>query len=1071
MSSLRPRLSARIAPVAVLCGSVAIAALLVGAAYGPSGEESQRRAAAAAPAQVRIDWRSGAAVRARMSSSEVAAAVGELSLRAAARHVVVQFERPVSGDERAALERAGVVLLLYLGDHAYFAALSPDATDAGAVAALPVARVEAIDPVWKLHPALAYGPVPEYAVIDVEPTGPVVAAYITFHADVSYEQEGMPLVALYGGLVRDTISVVNGLVIELPLVNVAALASEDAVAWMEPPLPAFSEWNDSNRSRTGADQAHSAPYNLTGAGVTVLVYDGGYARASHQDFGGRLTVRDSSGLSGHATHVSGTIGGSGAASGGLREGMAPGVTLQSYGFQYDGTGIFLYSNPGDLQSDYNQAIYTYGADLSNNSIGTNTETNGFPCSIQGDYGVTDQLIDSIVRGSLGAPFRVIWANGNERQGSRCDVEGYGDYYSTAPPATAKNHITVGALNSNNDSMTSFSSWGPTDDGRMKPDISAPGCQSDADFGVTSCYSGSDTQYASLCGTSMASPTVCGLSALLLEDYRAQFGGDDPRNSTLKILWAHTAVDLGNTGPDYQFGYGSVRIVPAIDFMRTGNFREASVDQGGTVAYTIDVSAGTSVLKVTLAWDDVPGTPNVNPALVNDLDLRVLDPSSNQAFPWTLNPTSPSSAAVRTQRNSRDNIEQVLVDNPAAGTWTVEVVGFDVPQGPQPFSVCASPNLSSDGGCPPPAAPTGVSATDGATCVDVTVSWNAVAGAIEYQVFRNTTNNSGSATQIATAPASPYVDAAVAPGSTYFYWIKTVDACGPGGFSTSDSGFAATVPAAPTGVSATDGSSCSAVNVSWNASAGATAYEIWRNTVNDSGTASLIGNDTASPFADSSATPGVTYFYWLRASSVCGGSGFSLSDAGSRATAPGAPTGVSASDGTSCSVVTVSWSAVGGATGYQVWRNTVNNSATATLIGTDTASPYDDGSAAAGTTYYYWVVATNACGGGAFSTPDTGFRSSGSAPPPPTNVSASDRTYCDFVRVTWNASSGATSYEVWRGTSRNSSSASLIGTDTASPFDDLSAVPGTRYYYWVKAKNACGTSGFSNRDAGRRRSCN
>jgi hypothetical protein len=65
-----------------------------------------------------------------------------------------------------------------------------------------------------------------------------------------------------------------------------------------------------------------------------------------------------------------------------------------------------------------------------------------------------------VRGSLGAPFRIVWANGNERQGSRCDVEGYGDYYSTAPPAGAKNHITVGALNSNNDSMTSFSELGP-----------------------------------------------------------------------------------------------------------------------------------------------------------------------------------------------------------------------------------------------------------------------------------------------------------------------------------------------------------------------------------------------------------------------------------------------------------------------------------------------------------------------------------------------------------------------------------------------------------------------------------
>jgi hypothetical protein len=196
---------------------------------------------------------------------------------------------------------------------------------------------------------------------------------------------------------------------------------------------------------------------------------------------------------------------------------------------------------------------------------------------------------------------------------------------------------------------------------------------------------------------MACPTVCGISCLLLEDYRARFPGrPDFRNSTLKILLAHNAVDLGNVGPDNQFGYGSVRIVPAIDFMRGGHFRESSVDQGRTAHYRVTLPARAPRLKVTIAWDDVSGTVNTVPNLVNDLDLRVFSPADVQAFPWTLDPMNPSAPAVRIQRNSRDNIEQVLVDNPQPGDWRIEVLGFNVPIGPQSFSICASPNLAESG---------------------------------------------------------------------------------------------------------------------------------------------------------------------------------------------------------------------------------------------------------------------------------------------------------------------------------------------------------------------------------------
>ncbi|MCH7526920.1 MAG: S8 family serine peptidase, partial [Planctomycetes bacterium] len=632
-----------------------------------------------------------------MSSAQAGQVLRGLVADRGLRHVVVHFSEPAGPRIHRRLEHAGVKLLAYLGDNAFFAAVSESRLHLGRLARVEsLVSAQAIERNFKLHPFFVADTIPDYALVGETPnpvTGvreDVVAAYILFHRDVLLNN-GIGVVQQLGAVVRNRLETVNGLVIELPRSALGPLADRDEVQWIEPPLPKWSEVNDSNRSRTGADVVQEAPYNLDGSGVTVLVYDGGTGRASHQDFGGRLTVRDNSGQSGHATHVAGTIGGSGAASGGLFKGMAPGVTLESYGFERAGGGIFLYQDPGDMEDDYGEAINDFGADVSNNSIGTNTESNGFPCEIQGDYGVTASVIDGIVIGSLGKPFRIVWANGNERQGSRCDVEGFGDYYSTAPPACAKNHITVGALNSNNDGMTGFSSWGPCDDGRIKPDISAPGCQSSGDGGVTSCSGSSDTGYSVACGTSMASPTVCGLAALLIEDYRDQFGGGldgdepvDPRNSTLKALLAHTATDRGNVGPDYQFGYGSVRIQPAVDALRARRSLEREVNHGQSFSATVVVGDGTPELKVTLAWDDVPGTPNVIPSLVHDLDLQVFSPSQVRAFPWTLDPLDPGAPAVRNRDDHINNIEQVLVNNPEPGNWTVEVHGLFIPESPQGF---------------------------------------------------------------------------------------------------------------------------------------------------------------------------------------------------------------------------------------------------------------------------------------------------------------------------------------------------------------------------------------------------
>ena len=727
-----------------------------------------------------ITWHGGAVFTAAQDVAEMELTVAAI-IDAGERHAVVQFERPPEPRDRDALRGAGIRLLRYLGDNAYFAAL-----DAANIAheqwpavghvvrcVLPIRRE------WKLHADFLGGRIPPWAVVDAgkghdpatgargRPTADdhladegfvdgregrgltpadstlprpllaaasrpwrpgregslpeplreregilpqpspekgrlVVAAYVLFHPDVPLDTEARRAVWRHGARIRSVLHAVNGMVVELPLAEIGSLADEDAVQWIEPPLPALGPANNDVRTRTGADLVQQTPYGLDGAGVRVMVYDTGYGFSAHPDFGGRHRTRDNSGLSDHATHVAGTIGGDGTASSGTYRGMAPAVQIESYGFQQVG-GLqqgFLYTDPGDLERDYDDAINNLLVDLANNSLSSNVASNGFPCHWEGNYGVTDVLIDTIVRGDgsnllFTRPFRIVWAAGNERQVSTClGVEGFpAPYHSVPPPACAKNHITVGAVNSNDDSITTFSSFGPADDGRLKPDLVAPGCQTTDDLGVTSC-SQSGGGYRVRCGTSMSCPAVTGLAALLLQDYRAQFPGrPDFRNATLKAVLAHTAVDLGSPGPDYRSGYGSVRIKPAVDLMRAGDFLEAQVDQGETYAAVVVVQPGEPTLKVTLAWDDVPGTPNVNPALVNDLDLRVYDSENNLYYPWTLDPYAPAAPAVRTGPDRVNNIEQVVIDLPVAGPYRVEVVGYNVPVGPQPFSLCASPRLN------------------------------------------------------------------------------------------------------------------------------------------------------------------------------------------------------------------------------------------------------------------------------------------------------------------------------------------------------------------------------------------
>jgi hypothetical protein len=385
----------------------------------------------------------------------------------------------------------------------------------------------------------------------------------------------------------------------------------------------------------------------------------------------------------HATHVAGTVMGSGSASSGTYRGMAPQALLKSW----------LWWNSGsEASNEYSTAI-GQGARIATNSWGYGVGDPATQAACEatlGNYWTVCGTIDNIVRGSSGAPISITWSAGNQRGSSSQYCGSIGWIWNTVTTLpTSKNVIAVGAINSNDDSMTGFSSFGPTDDGRIKPDVVGPGCQTNYDRGITSVRP--TAGYTTMCGTSMSSPAVAGTIALLLEQWDIMIGGDTLLPSTVKGILINTAQDLGPTGPDFAYGHGKVDAVAAATKIGIGapSFVQGEVSTGDSHVYDLTVG-NIDKLKVTLVWDDPGGTVSATQHLINDLDLKLIDPFSNEELPWVLDPNAPLTEAT-TGEDHVNNVETVEIDAPQAGLWKAQVSGFNIPDGPQKYSLIFSPD--------------------------------------------------------------------------------------------------------------------------------------------------------------------------------------------------------------------------------------------------------------------------------------------------------------------------------------------------------------------------------------------
>ncbi len=563
-------------------------------------------------------------------------------------YAILQFKSTPTEADRNLLQQAGVLLHDYIPINAFQVSITANSNGQF----LKQVNVRAILPApvdVKVSSNLWTNNFPAYAVksngtvdvlLSIHPTVSIVDAMAELqHAQVfviSNELKGYHVIAAR--------------IQQSQVKQVAALAF---VNYIQPLPPADRKLNDDVRANHKANVLQ-APIsaggeNLLGRGVVIGIGDNANL-TTHIDLADRVIDRAPFLPENHGVHVAGTAAGAGLLDP-LYKGIAPMATMVAQVF----SGI--YKNAAAYVADFGMVI-------TNNSYGAISGE----CDYAGTYDLYSTVLD---QQAFQFPNLLhVFAAGNDGPANlQCGANGYhtvlGGYQSS------KNVLSVGW--GDKDRRASLAgSWGPSGDGRIKPEITATGSE------VRSTAANND--YLTDWGSSMASPAVAGGAALLVEKYRLMNSGANPKSGLLKAWLMNGSDDIENAGPDYKSGFGWMNLQRSVEMVKNNRQFTSTVANGLSNQHTISVPAGMSQLKVMLYWHDPAAAVFAATTLVNDLDIELVDPSNNTVLPWRLD--SGNVATVATRGVDRlNNVEQVTLVNPPAGNYTIKVKGTAINMNP------------------------------------------------------------------------------------------------------------------------------------------------------------------------------------------------------------------------------------------------------------------------------------------------------------------------------------------------------------------------------------------------------
>lgn len=775
----------------------------------------------------------------------------------------------------------------------------------------------------------------------------------------------------------------------------------------------YRTFNVNAAKSTRADYLNSGGglgLSIDGQNMTAYVWDGGHARVSHQEYDGaggsnRVSVEDAASEGGtqlnyHAAHVTGTIAASGVQAN--AKGMAPQSRVRGYMWNNDIAEATSAAANGMLLSNHS---YGYRSDM-------------VPDYYFGAYIQESRDWDELM---YDAPFYLMVVaagnDGNNNSYNGSPLNGNSSYDKLTGHSTSKNNLVVAnAQDANIDSngnlvsvsINSSSSEGPTDDLRIKPDITGNGTS------VTSTYDSSDSAYGTITGTSMASPNVTGTLLLLQQHYNNLYGSF-MRAATLKGLALHTADDAGPAGPDAVYGWGLLNAKSAAETISaegtSAKIEELTLNSGQTYEITVNAD-GVNDLIASISWTDLPGTATTQTnsstaRLVNDLDIRVTQ-SGSTFYPYRLT----SITSNGTGDNSVDPYERVNVAN-ASGSYTITIYHKgSLSSGSQNYSLILT-GITEEAVVCEATTPANVSVS-GVGSTSAIVSYDAVTGATYELRYRETGTSSWT---VQSASATSATLTGLTSETSYEVQVRSV--CNDGSTSNYSSTETFTTSEIQLNYCGSQGNNVNDEYISRvqlgsidNSSGGGNGYSDFTNlstslSKNVSSTISITPTWTGTQYNEA-------YSVWIDYNQDG-----DFNDAGEQVFTHSATQNSPVSGS-----FTVPSSALEGATRMRVSMK---------YNGIPTACE----SFSYGEVEDYTVTISG-------STADT------EAPSAPTNLSANNVTETT-VDLSWNASSdnvGVTGYDVYQGSS-------LLGSATGTTAQITGLTANTTYNFYVEAKDAEG----------------